>query len=71
MTCGSDLTDYRRFLVNHEFGHALGKHDADCRGPGRLAPMTMQQTRGLSAGRRNYQRRDQTPGTCSVGKSRR
>jgi Protein of unknown function (DUF3152) len=50
---GSDLINYRRYLVNHEFGHALGKHHLDCPSPGRLAPVMMQQTKGIGACRKN------------------
>lgn len=47
------LRDYRNMVVDHETGHWLGHHHLSCPGPGRLAPVMMQQSKGLHGCRFN------------------
>ena len=47
------LRDYRHMVVNHETGHWLGLGHAGCPGRGRLAPVMMQQSKGLGGCRFN------------------
>ena len=50
---GNDLANYRRYLVNHEFGHYIGYGHVECPGRDRPAPIMLQQTKGLDGCKKN------------------
>ena len=47
------LREYRHMVVDHETGHWLGHAHRGCPGPGDLAPVMMQQSKGLGGCRFN------------------
>ncbi|MCX6395632.1 MAG: DUF3152 domain-containing protein [Propionibacteriales bacterium] len=50
---GLPLRSYRHMVLNHETGHWLGHGHLSCPGKGRLAPVMMQQSKGLAGCRFN------------------
>ncbi|HEX5017257.1 MAG TPA: DUF3152 domain-containing protein, partial [Actinomycetes bacterium] len=52
-SAGGNLRQYRAMVVNHETGHWFGLGHASCGGSGKLAPVMMQQSKGLEGCRPN------------------
>ncbi|MEU6345708.1 DUF3152 domain-containing protein [Streptomyces sp. NPDC046977] len=47
-TFDGPIHEYRALIINHEMGHSLGLTHMTCGGPGQLAPVMMQQIKGLN-----------------------
>ncbi|MFF4229046.1 DUF3152 domain-containing protein [Streptomyces sp. NPDC001820] len=66
-TFTGSAAEYRHLIINHEVGHEIGNREhLGCPGPGRLAPVMMQQIKGLDGCRSNAWPYDQD-GTYITG----